>query len=185
MEDRNQKLEKLLDAGLRHYTGAEPRPGLETRVLQTLSKEPKRFKLWPWVSGLPIAAALLIGGALFITRRMPVEQISGVTTPSASNIQIDVQTKILLAQPQPGPRRIARSRTDVHRSMHPAVAHSDPRLEQFPSPQPLNEQEEMLVRYVQAKPQEATMLAQARAAVVKQDSDNFERLHPQPQDQKQ
>jgi len=38
-----------------------------------------------------------------------------------------------------------------------------PKLSQFPSPQPLSEQERLLVRYVTDFPQEAAMVAKAQA----------------------
>jgi hypothetical protein len=44
----------------------------------------------------------------------------------------------------------------------PALAAAEPKLERFPSPQPLTQEELALVRYVQSFPQEATLIAQAQ-----------------------
>jgi hypothetical protein len=49
----------------------------------------------------------------------------------------------------------------------------EPRLEQFPSPAPLSEQEEMLVRYIRERPHEAALIARAQAELLKQDLQQF------------
>jgi len=56
---------------------------------------------------------------------------------------------------------------------HVAQVRTEPHLEQFPSPTPLNEQEEMLVRYVRERRQEAVMVARARAELLKQELADF------------
>jgi hypothetical protein len=56
---------------------------------------------------------------------------------------------------------------------HVAKVRTEPHLEQFPSPTPLNEQEEMLVRYVRERRQEAVMVARARAELLKQELADF------------
>ena len=40
---------------------------------------------------------------------------------------------------------------------------ANPRLDQFPSPRALSEQEKLLVRYVHEFPEEAVLIAQAQA----------------------
>lgn len=44
-----------------------------------------------------------------------------------------------------------------------------PKLEQFPSPIPLNEQEKMLARYVQEFPRKAALVARAQTDLRKRD----------------
>jgi hypothetical protein len=55
-----------------------------------------------------------------------------------------------------------------------------PKLDKFPSPRPLSEQEKMLLEYVQQNPEEAAMIAQAQTAFARQQE--LERNAPQPGD---
>jgi hypothetical protein len=55
------------------------------------------------------------------------------------------------------PRRGTIRRTATHRSN--ALAAANPKLDQFPSPQPLSEQERVLAQYVRDYPQEAGLIA--------------------------
>ena len=43
------------------------------------------------------------------------------------------------------------------------VAAANPKLDQFPSPRPLSEEEQLLVRYVHEFPEEAVLIAKAQA----------------------
>jgi hypothetical protein len=65
----------------------------------------------------------------------------------------------------PAPRNRKRDRD----SRVPVVA-ADPRLEQFPSPQPLSDQEKILMSYVTEYPEHATLIAQARAEVLRREA---------------
>jgi hypothetical protein len=49
-----------------------------------------------------------------------------------------------------------------------AVLANGPRLDQFPSPRPLSDEEKLLVRYVRDFPQDAIMIAQAQAVAEKE-----------------
>jgi hypothetical protein len=53
--------------------------------------------------------------------------------------------------------------------MRDGVAESAPKLAQFPSPQPLSEQEQILASYVARYPDSAALVAEARAAALQQD----------------
>jgi hypothetical protein len=53
-------------------------------------------------------------------------------------------------------------RTPKHRSTPPALVAAEPKLDQFPSPQPLSEEEQALVHYVQSFPKEATLIAKTQ-----------------------
>jgi hypothetical protein len=62
-----------------------------------------------------------------------------------------------------------------HRSPQPVVAASAPKLDQFPSPQPLSEQEKILASYVAEYPEHAVLVAQARAEALLRDQEEEER----------
>jgi len=53
---------------------------------------------------------------------------------------------------------------------HTAILAAQPKLEQFPSPRPLSEQERILASYVERYPETAELVAKARAAASLQDS---------------
>lgn len=155
MEDRKQKIDKWLDAGLKHYTDAEPRQGLEGRLLATVRAEQQRPSFGParWIA---IAAVLATAAALFLSRRTPAES----HIPSTFSIPDVRSSNDLVSEPLRYRHGVTRKRR--RKPKFPSVT-SEPRLDQFPSPQPLSAQEEMLVHYVRERHQEAVMVARARS----------------------
>jgi hypothetical protein len=174
-EDNDQADETWLDAAMKQYGEAEPRPGLENRVLATLHAEQARLSSRPW-RWRPAAAAVTIvvlTVAGFLLRRRP----AGVTISNQAAVAIGTREPeppvASAVRPHTEPKHSARSRLGSHIA-HPS---SVPRLEQFPAPAPLSEQEEMLARYVREHRQEATMVAKARAELLKTELLRF-RLPP-------
>ena len=53
-----------------------------------------------------------------------------------------------------------------------------PRLDQFPSPRPLSEQEILLARFVEQFPREAAMIATAQTRLLAQEENEIERETP-------
>lgn len=62
-------------------------------------------------------------------------------------------------------------RRAAHRPTRDLAVPSPPKLAQFPSPQPLSEQERILASYVAKYPEHAALVAQARAEALQQDSE--------------
>jgi hypothetical protein len=182
MEDGKAKFERYLDAGLKHYANAEPRPGLEGRLLAAVRGEGQWATGWrrQWQLGLAVAGILVAGAAWFLNRHPASPGYSAAAT-SASARQPTLQSIQPVATADP----VARRRTQGSRPrVVSRIEESDdsPRLEQFPSSQPLNEQEEMLARYVRERRQEAVMVSRARAELRKQDLAHFaEELPPEEQ----
>jgi hypothetical protein len=177
-EDNNQAAETWLDDRLKQYGEAEPRPGLENRVLANLHAEQARLSLRPWW-WRPVAAAvtivtLAIGG--FLLRRRP----AGVTISNPGAVAVgnrEPERPVAPAvRPHTEPKRPDRSQPGS------PIAHSSsvPRLEQFPAPAPLSEQEEMLARYVREHRQEATMVTRARAELLRTEILKFRLLPASP-----
>jgi hypothetical protein len=74
-----------------------------------------------------------------------------------------------------GPIRSRDAASETRLSPHPVIhaampAASAPKLDQFPSPQPLSEQEKILAHYVTNYPQHAALIAQARTDELRRDS---------------
>ena len=68
-----------------------------------------------------------------------------------------------------------KTRPQVRRPSNEVKA--DSRLEHFPAPRPLTDQEKMLTRYVQERPSEAKKIAVAQAQLFKKDLAEFEKLY--------
>jgi hypothetical protein len=166
-----------LDAALKQYGKAEPRAGLEGRMLASLRAEKERpveRRSW-WPAVVAVAAIVVVGGVIFLGREHlgANKEIATVQAPVVHQPQSSVTSehkptmKIISVAPET--RKSARHRQSVH------VVETEPRLEQFPAPRPLSEQERMLARYVEERPQEAKLVAQAQAALLGQDLLEFEK----------
>ena len=57
----------------------------------------------------------------------------------------------------------------MRRAHAAAVAEAHPKLDQFPSPQPLSEQEKILVSYVEDYPDYAVLVARLRTEALRRD----------------
>jgi hypothetical protein len=181
--DRERLAGSWLEASLKQYGEAEPRPGLEARLWANLQAEgePGPDGSWSWAVGLGVLLAVMVGGGIFWARgpgALP-ETTSGhrsaplvpkeAPAPLATTEARSPAVSALLSSV---PRRVARRST--------AAVGSEPRLEQFPSPRPLSEQEEMLARYVQEQTQEAKLVAKAQTEMLKKESLEFEQLINSP-----
>ena len=64
-KNNDRKLEEMLDSMLSTYSSAEPRPGLETRILANLKEQSaqrtSRWSIgWIWIGGIAMAAAVIL-----------------------------------------------------------------------------------------------------------------------------
>jgi hypothetical protein len=157
-------LDHALDAALAEYTDVEPRAGLEQRILAQLRSEstglPTR-SWWQWSAVGLVAAVILFalalawrsnGPAKLVVQRpsAPVEQV-----PSATRVAANGETKATGAIRQ-------RDKATRHHVHPPSVVADGPKLDQFPSPEPLTKEELALVRYVRRFPQDAVIVASAQ-----------------------
>jgi hypothetical protein len=165
-DEQEKRAEQLLEAALKRYADAEPRPGLETRLLATIAAErPEREQnrgwraWWTWAA---VAAVALIAIAItvavtreskqpltrVIAQRAPVQQ-----RPAPSVTPSDQQQVAAVKVPTKGTPRAPRITTApvlvAHSSGRSAPA---PKRPQFPTPEPLTEQERLLLAYARATP---------------------------------
>jgi len=154
-DEREHLADRLLDTGLKQYADAEPRPGLEDRILANLRAEQARVsapRWWPTVAA--VAAVLLIAITLWFARK------PGRTTPT-------VTANHAPAVPAVGNQTASGIATSMPRAHFPAVSVARfqpkphvrqsvalPKLEQFPSARPLSKQEKLMLAYVQQTPKE-------------------------------
>jgi hypothetical protein len=175
-KDKEQLADKWLDAALKQYGEAEPRAGLEGRILASVRANDQRLVGW-WQWPVAAAVAALLVAAIILMGRWHGQATQDVT---ANRPSIPIRAHSLNAASS-----AANNSATARKSQRKALARSPdadaPRLDQFPSPQPLSEQEKMLAHYVQARPEEARLVAQAQAELSRQDSLEFDKQRTTPQ----
>lgn len=164
-------LDRQLNAALEKYTGVQPRPGLEDRVLTHLRAEqqrvPDRF-WWRWSSvsaAVAIAAVIVVAATLAMRAgRLHVPAIANhAPAPASTPAAARPAQQIASNDPMNSGHPQATQRTAVRHAPHrESVAVASPKLDHFPSPLPLTKQELALAHYVSQFPQEATLIAQAQ-----------------------
>ena len=161
--EQQDQLTKILDAALKKYAAVEPRVGLEQRILARLQSEREQrpaFASWRWGVTAAVLATIIVTIGLAWRQTKPTQPVArrpstiqgeaNPTTQLASTGNPDNASPIRKgASPKPGRRRVR-------------TAASPPKLDQFPSAQPLSQEELALVRYVQSFPEDATLIAQAQ-----------------------
>jgi len=161
-QDQPDDLDRMLDASLAKYAAVRPRPGLERRVLAHLSVEAPRPSRHPWLQwGLAGALAVIVLVAVLAWRssRAPLPVIANQpsTTIQRSSVQEirptphitdEVATMKHASMRRPATRRAPASRPATH-----------PKLDHFPTPQPLSAEEIALAQYVEKFPKEARLIA--------------------------
>ena len=179
-KDKEQFVNNWLDSALKQYGEAEPRGGLENRVLAAARAERRTTHNWRWRPALAaLAAILLIAAGTYLVRW----QRGNGQPPLAKENQLPTNQKAL--QPSPAKTspvteaangRSRLPRTHSRRVVESAAA----RLDQFPSPEPLSEQEKILARYVQQFPREANVTAQIQTELAREEM-MAERMPPEKQ----
>ncbi len=172
-------LDRELDAALAKYAAVESRAGIEQRILASLRARQKQSSVRPWW-GWPAVGALAVAAvALLLAVRLgkpapnlTAHQSPTVALPAAGKAISGVDNlRGAAANRSTSGKRLVRGarhhyRQDDYREDENAVG---PKLDVFPSPQPLSEQEKMLVAYVAQHRQQAALIARARMAELKED----------------
>jgi hypothetical protein len=171
----NPKADRLdhdLDAALASYAAVEPRAGIEQRILANLRAEQEHASVrswWRWPAMSAISVAVVVAALLLASKfgkpvpRLTAHHVPAITLPvaeshtSVNNRPGDGTVPALRKKPM---------RMGYRRENENASA---PKLDVFPSPQPLSEQEKMLVAYVAQHRQQAVLIARARMAELKED----------------
>jgi hypothetical protein len=171
MELENGRFDdERLDQALKKYGRAEPRAGLESRIVANLAAERERRAGPSW--RLRFMAATLAFGVVAVVGYCLMQKLHSLSVRVVSTAPITNRSQGV------SPPKISdhlELRPPNHRMRHPHIGSRRPevRFEQFPSPRPLNEQEEMLARYVRERRQEAVLVARARAELLKQELPGF------------
>lgn len=165
-------LDRALDAALLKYTSVEPRGGLDERILANVRRADRRS---PWLNwGFAVLAAVVAIAAVGVWQWNKPAQTPIANRPSVVK-QEPVGPDLAHrdgdnATPRSLPRRTAR-----HQLEREIVA-AHPKLDVFPSPLPLSEQEKILASYVSQYPRHAALVAEARMNDLRQETEERQRI---------
>jgi hypothetical protein len=181
--DKTREIDQWLESGLRQYTNVEPRTGLESRVLAKLKAEHNQIAsshVWWWVAGMATAlAAIVVTVWVWQGSREVRPPIAAGISPSTHHEESPKEI-----EPRPAPENAHAAGSDPagqvttrrpssirpsSQPRHELAAAATPKLEQFPSPRPLSEQEQILMSYVVQYPEKAALVAQAQAEALERD----------------
>jgi hypothetical protein len=149
-EDRNEFADRLIDAALMRYSDAEPRFGLESRILANVRTQRAQAR-WRFGIGMAACAAvviLFVIGVAVMRRPQPSKTVAGDVSAAKTPVREAARAAIAASSHKATPGLHTRHRTTVARRT------PEPRREQFPSPAPLSEQERLLIQYANATPKE-------------------------------
>ncbi len=175
MADMHDEVDRGLDAALAKYAAAEPREGLEGRILANLRAERAQAPQgawWQWRIAGVLTAAIVVALALAWRSGNPSPPVIA-NHPSATVPDVEHVRSNGGLEPDEGigppPAVHPAIRHGMHHVSVTAIATANPKLDQFPSPQPMSEQEELLQRYVAENPERAVLVARARMELLEQD----------------
>jgi hypothetical protein len=163
-------LDRELDAALARYAAVEPRAGLETRVLAHLEAERELSSAhaawkWPQVTALAAAGVILVAMSVWIFRK-PTQAVRHLPA-TQQNTQVGENSGTPTGKP---PTLVATRKTSGHVPHHvQRVVTAVPKLEVFPSPHQLSEQEQLLANYIAQYPEHALLVARALADPLRPD----------------
>jgi len=159
-ETEGNVLDHALDVALAKYSAIEPRPGLERRIVANLRSAqdavPAR-SWWQWSAVSVMAMLLVVAAAAAWKLSRPAERVvQHPAAPMPRSAQVATNTETPLpVQRYPLQRR----RAQRHSAAQHDLASDGPKLDQFPSPEPLTQEELALIRYVRRFPSDAVMIA--------------------------
>ncbi len=157
MDDRERQnhVDELLNATLARYARAEPRPEAVDRAVAAM--RPPRALAWTRWMWLPVGAAVtaLVVFGVLVRQQQPTRQTESV--PRVAAVRPAEPSGVAPASKEPAPAVPTEPSPAAKPSRASPVAHAErpPRLDRFPSPAPLSEQERLLFRYVAQAPPEA------------------------------
>jgi hypothetical protein len=182
---KQDELDRALDAALAKYAAVEPRAGLESRILANLRAEQSRIPeraWWRWSVAGVLATVVVVALALAWRSAKPSRPVVA-NRPSTATQEPKEPASAVVSSGEANDRHLPASNAARRRTTHGVpretivTANSNldqPKLDQFPSPQPLSEQEKFLQSYVAEYPEKAVLIARARSEALQHD---LEEMH--------
>jgi hypothetical protein len=169
------EFDREIDAALSRYAVVEPRAGLEERVLANLDAQRRRsqFRVSRWwlVAGVAVAAVVI---AIVVSLSTRAQKLAPVAfNPSAGTQNAHKSETPIATSPANSADRTdhaVRVKKFPTRGLSARTAGSGgTRMQQFPSPLPLSEQEKLLASYVRQFRDQAVLVARARTEELRRD----------------
>lgn len=184
-QDRD-RFDDLLDGALQRYGNVEPRAGLEGRVLASLAAQEATAMGWHWRWAFWTSATVTAALVIFLTVDWHTHQKAIANPPARVPVVIaneHTTNPQVATEPHQAPVRRPRR---VRQQPYPLNAtKTEPELDQFPSRQPLTEQEQLLAEYVSQFPNEAKLVAKEQAEIEKEmDKLYAENVRTSPQEER-
>lgn len=186
-KDKQMQIDDMLDSLLANYSSAEPRPGLETRILANLRDAESREASRGWwgfkwlLAGAALAAAIvagviLLGGHNKEKAPAVVHELPGPARPQPAQPQQKPPEKapvVARKHREHSSRRAATVTAAQNSGLKPEA-----RPANFPTPFPLSEQERLMLAYLRNTPHEEVIAQiqrtdQKEAEEFWQDSNGF------------
>ena len=173
LDNRNQQVDRWLDAAIKQYGTVEPHPDLEQDVLRRLrsAQKPSKPRL-EWLGFAAAMVALLAVSIVISNRHQDVRQVASekVMAPAVD------EKKVVEPRLPPAEFSDLRKRTP---QLYATEAKAQSWPAQFPVPRPLTKQEKLLAKYVRERPQEAKLIVRAQEEMSRLDMLGFERPKPE------
>jgi len=179
MEPDKDRMDDFLSQALKSYSAVEPRIGLETRVLVRLQAEQEKSPKWNWWWFVAAAtAAAAFGIAVFVVvqpARTPLVSIPFEAMKHSLPTKDTTPPAVAHDEPKVKPSsasRLAPSGNNQQRGGEESREVEQrqealPKLDQFPSPRLLSEEERRLASYVADYRDHALLVARAQTALSK------------------
>jgi hypothetical protein len=164
-KDEQMRMDEMLDSLLANYSSAEPRPGLENRILANLilanprdagGREARLGWSFKWVWMAAVGAAIVLGVLLIGGKQRGAQPPSTVVKGSQpARREPQVQSSVPAAADE-------RTKIYRHKERVAAVPQSEAlalnrRPSVFPTPTPLSEQEKLMFTYLANTPHEVVV----------------------------
>jgi hypothetical protein len=154
-DQRPDAFDHALDETLANYAKAEPRQGLENRIMARIKAEQEHVRVglwWGWPAGAFVVLSIILAIFIPLKSSRPKHDVAAalakpgfvMSEPRSRTALPSIKTESFT---QTGPRQRRRTAPRL------------PKLEQFPSPEPLSEQEKVLADYVARFRDEAVVIA--------------------------
>jgi hypothetical protein len=163
---KHAPVDDQLDAVLAKYAAVEPRAGLEQRILANLKAQERPatgVAWWRWAGTLAVVLVITI----LVVWRAEIHRSQQVVRHPANpsqKSQPQIANMGLSGKHQQSPVAVRRPRKRASPGVTQAAGQRSPKpkLDQFPSPQPLSQEELVLARYAVEFPAEAALIAKAQ-----------------------
>lgn len=157
MPDKKEKLlDELLDFALNEYSRAEPRSGLENRILATLSSKAQQESRWSWnrwqLWTAAAAVACVVVAVLAINHKQHSAPLVVPGQTIAKSTASNSVATVSQTESAPQVRKITRRKQQRLLAGTPAPVIAAVKQPVFPSPSPLSDQERLLFAYLKRTP---------------------------------